>query len=440
MRSTLQLFRRRNFLFLWAASLVSQIGDWVLIAALPFYIYARTGSALATGGMFIVETLPMIALGSVAGVFVDRWNRKHILVTSDLLQCLLTALLLFVQSPRWFWVIYVVAFVQSIVAQFANPASSAVLPQITGEEQLVTANGLLSVNNNLARLVGPALGGIALVVFDLPGVVLLDAASFLGSGILLSFLVLAPAVSAAPNAEAQNTEHSLATATGLRRIWNEWTAGLRLVRRERWISVLFVVVAIAVLGDGMITVLLAPFVGKTLHANAAIFGWVLTARGLGGLMGGLLIGQANKVARPRYLIGLSALIDGLLIACIVWLSSVPATIVLIAVAGIPVIGFYVGISALLQSGVSDHYRGRIFGSYYALNALMVLPGMLFASFGGDRIGIGPILVIAGGLYVLAGLVALVFLRQLPTSTSSQPSMQERGAMDIDLPVQAQQEL
>ena len=421
MRDLLRLLRVRNFALLWTASLISQIGDWVLRVALPFHIYQQTGSALATGEMFIVETLPMIAFSSVAGVFVDRWNRKRILITTDLLQCLLTLLLIFVHSPESFWIIYAVGFAQSLVGQFANPADNAILPQVVGEEQLVAANGALSVNNNLARLIGPSLGGALLLALGLSGVVVADALSFLLSAMRLLFLTLAAATTTTVKTQR------VGATTSHRVLWREWSAGLRVITGERWLIALFTVMGIAVLGDGMFTVLSAPFVNKTLHGSADVYGWTLTARGFGGLLGGLVIGQIGKYMRPGRLIGICAMLMGALLVAMVWLSTIPATLLITVVVGMPAIGFFVSVPTLLQLGVPDAYRGRVFGSFYAVNALMVLLGMLLASGTGDLLGIRPLLFGAGCLYALAGVLALVFLArntlhalsaQLPSDTSA----------------------
>lgn len=419
MRTFVGLLRSRNFAFLWSADFISQIGDWVLLVALPFYIYQRTGSILATGGAFIAETLPMIALGSVAGVFVDRWDRKRILVVANTLQFALTLLLLFARTPQWFWVIYVVAASQAVVAQFAGPAAKAALPMIVGEERLVAANGALSVNNNLARLIGPSLGGALLVAFGLAGVVVADALSFLLAGLLLLFLSL----SAVPLAISADGE-----ATRVRDLLTEWTSGLRIIVETDWLRALFVVMGLAVLGDGMFSVLMAPFVSNVLHANAATFGWVMTARGLGGLVGGVVIGWLEKRLRLTLIIGLSAVLMGLDLAAIAWMAYVPATLALMALAGIPVIGFYVTASTLIQLGAQDAYRGRIFGSFSAVNALMMLLGMLAASATGDRLGISLTITAAAGLTVLAGVVALLFLSGAAIRPGSPPPMPEESPL------------
>ena len=129
----LKLLRQRNFSLLWIGQIISIIGDWVLFIALPFYTYSLTGSVLATGAMFIVSTLPRLLLGSVAGVFVDRWDRKRTMIMADLLRVLLIAMLLLVRSRDWLWLIYVSAFLESVVSQFFNPAKTAIIPLLVDE-------------------------------------------------------------------------------------------------------------------------------------------------------------------------------------------------------------------------------------------------------------------------------------------------------------------
>src|SRR5215510_8771728 len=116
------LLSNRNFSLLWLGQLISGLGDWLLWIALPFYIYERTGSALATGTMFIVQTLPPILFGVLAGIFVDRWDRKQTLMIADLLRFLVILLLLLAHSLDRLWLIYPVVFVETTIAQFFTPA------------------------------------------------------------------------------------------------------------------------------------------------------------------------------------------------------------------------------------------------------------------------------------------------------------------------------
>src|SRR5579884_1376706 len=103
----LALLRNRNFALLWAGSLVSQMGDWALFVALPMYVYRLTGSTLATSGAFLAELVPALLLGTVAGVFVDRWDRRVIIIVANTLLAVGLLPLLAVHSSGLIWIVYV---------------------------------------------------------------------------------------------------------------------------------------------------------------------------------------------------------------------------------------------------------------------------------------------------------------------------------------------
>src|SRR5215212_1072765 len=184
----LAVLRQRNFALLWAGGLISMLGDWLLFIALPFYIYDLTGSALATGAMFIAETLPLLLFGSIGGVFADRWDRKRTMIIADLLRAALLLLLLAVRSPEWLWAIYLVVFVQSSVGQFFNPAKGALIPQLVDESQLMPANSLNSLSVELTRLIGAPLGGALMALMGLDSVVVVDCVSFVVSALLIGLI------------------------------------------------------------------------------------------------------------------------------------------------------------------------------------------------------------------------------------------------------------
>ncbi len=156
----LAVLRRRDFGLLWLAGLVSVAGDWVLMTALPYVVYDRTGSVLATAGMVAAQLAPSIVLSSFAGVFVDRWDRRRVLVVANLLQALAVTALLLVGDGT-LWIVYVVAAAQSAFASFSLPAESALLPTLVPEVDLVAASSLNVLNNRLGRLAGVPLGASA---------------------------------------------------------------------------------------------------------------------------------------------------------------------------------------------------------------------------------------------------------------------------------------
>ena len=242
MGRVITLLRRRDFALLWFAGLISLTGDWMLAVALPVFVYQLTGSALATGGVLVANKLSALTLGSVAGVFVDRWDRTRTMVVANLVRAPVLLLLLAVDSGERIWIVYVAAAVVSAAGQFFRPAENALLPRLVGEEHLVPANALNALNDNLSRLVGPALGGLVAAWFGLGGVVVVDAASFLTAAGMIAAIGAQTRPRQGSPAEATKTEAA---------VWGEWLAGLRLVRDNAVLRVVFGVFAVASLGEGV---------------------------------------------------------------------------------------------------------------------------------------------------------------------------------------------
>jgi MFS family permease len=403
----LATLRQRNFALLWFGGLISMAGDWMLFIALPIYVYQLTGSTLATSIMFMVETVPRIVIGTVAGVFADRWERKRTMVITNVLLGLGLLPLLLVQSAEWVWVVYLVGFTQACLGQFFGPAENALLPKLVGEDRLVTANALNSLNNNLARLAGPALGGFAAGLLGLPGIVLLDSASFAVAAILIALITVTSQPARDPAVVPDGAPPWLA-------VWHEWRAGLRLIRRDRALATLIGVTAITAFGEGIFGVMIIVFVNQVLHGGALELGWLMSAQAVGGLLGGVVIGWVGRRVPPVLLLGGSAILFGvgdlLIVNAPLFFSSVLLTIVLFILVGVPGVGFSTSMQTLFQTLVADEYRGRVFGAFSTTLSLLSLAGMGFAGPAGDALGVIPVLNIQGGGYVLVGVLVLLLVR------------------------------
>lgn len=407
----LALLRQRNFALLWFGGLISMIGDWVLFVALPMHVYKLTGSALATSGTLVALVVPDILLGSVAGVFVDRWDRKRTMVVGNVLMGLSLLPLLIVDSAEWVWLAYIVAATQSIVGQFFGPAENALLPRLVGEGSLLQANALNRLNNNLGRLLGPPLGGAAAGLFGLGGVALIDTASFLIAAVLISLVTVSGKVDRVSDPDAPG-----AALARWRSIWHEWLRGLALIRQRRLLAVLFSIRGITSLGEGVFGVMFIIWFSEAVGGGAREFGLLMSAQAVGGLMGGLLAGRVGTVLSPARLYGAGLALFGLLDLALfnypLFFSGFWVGIVLMVLVGMPTVGTGAAENTMLQSGVADEYRGRIFGALGTSSALLMLTGTLVAGSLGDTIGPTTLLNIQGGAYVAAGMLALLMLPQV----------------------------
>ena len=427
----LRLLRQRSFFFLWVGQFISIIGDWVLFIALPFYTYSLTGSVMATGAMFIVSTLPRLLLGSVAGVFVDRWDRKRTMIIADLLRVLLILMLLLVKSRDWLWLIYVSACLESIVSQFFNPAKTAIIPLLVGEKDLLAANSLNGLSDALTRLIGSALGGTLMGWLGFSSVVLLDAGSFFISAIMILLIVMPTRpISSGVRPATQSTEAPGQVAKGIMGVWQDWVVGLRLVKRERLLRMLFIVLGVAFLGDSMISVLIVPLVKVLMGGGAQLLGWLMMAQGIGGLLGGLMIGQIGNRLPPRLIAALGLVVTGIVIFVILSFPHSVLVLPFMAVAGVAASAWIISSETLLQLGVSNQFRGRIFGTLGTTSALASLVGMLLASALTDLVGLVLILGISGGLYVVSGILAWLMLPRTQQFHLSQPVIVEKELSNL----------
>jgi MFS family permease len=402
----LAVLRQRDFSLLWFGGMLSVTGDLFLFIALPFFVYERTGSVLATGAMFAAETLPRLLFGSVAGVFVDRWDRKKTMVFADLSRAVVLLPLLAVAAGGPLALVYAVAFVEASVSMFFLPAKSATIPNLVAERDLTAANSLNSVGEEVPSLVGPLLGGALLGVVGLSGLVLLDVATYLASALLIS-LISAPTAATDDEPDVAPGVAVSAWANALK----EWLEGLRLIGRNRSVAVLFAVVLIAHLGEGAVTVLIIVFFRDALGGGSAEFSYFIAAYGVGGILGGLLLGWSSRLIDETHLFAMSLIANGLLLIAIYNARLLPVIVALAVLAGATVVGWFVTSQTLLQKWVPDRYLGRVFGAYEATQALTLLVGMGFAVALEGLLGVVVVLSIVGAVWSMAGVVAWSMLPQ-----------------------------
>jgi predicted MFS family arabinose efflux permease len=394
----------RDFALAWIGSLISLTGDWMLHAALPVYVFQLTGSTLATGLMIVVHVAPSLLFGSVAGVLVDRWDRKRTLVIANVIQTVGLLPLLFVTSAEWVWLVYVVAFSQATLAQVVRPAQGALLPRLVPEDDLVSANSLNALNGNLSRLVGPALGGVMVATLGLGSVALADAATFAVAALLLGMI---RTDTRPPARTAQAGDQGMLSMVG------DWLDGLRVIRGHPVLCLLFAFTAISSVGEGALFALFAPFVMQVLDGGEVGYGVIVSAQAIGGLIGSVGLAARPRIMSPARLLGLGAL--GLAVVDLVtfnYYHVVPGilpAIILFAVVGAPIAGMVVGRSTLTQTATTDAYRGRVVGAMMAVAALSSLIGAVVGGALGERVGIVTVLNIQGLGYGLAGLLVLMLL-------------------------------
>jgi predicted MFS family arabinose efflux permease len=415
----LATLRQRNFALLWTAGLISFIGDWALLATLPIYLYQRTGSTLASGGIFLTYATSHLLVGSVAGVFVDRWDRRRTMVIVTLLQALLTPVLLLGLRDDWLGIVYLVTFVEGALLAFFTPAENALLPRLVGDERLITANALNALNDNLARIAGPAVGGLLLVTWGFAGVVVVNAASFL----LAALLIAAIAVPGSPDAiSAEAGQVGSVVVAGWTGVWAEWVAGLRLIGTDPFLRTLVLIGAISALADSLNTALSVPFLLEVVGGGAGTVSLILTLRGVAGLLGGVIVARLGPLLAPARLLGGSLVAIAALFGIMINVPVLPVIVAVRLALGPPTMGWIVTSQTLQQTATEDRFRGRVFGAVGTTTSLLAIAGTGIGSGLGDLVGIVPLYNLAALLYGGAGVLALLRLRSVSELRST-----ERGS-------------
>ena len=391
--------RQRNFALLWTAGLISLIGDWAFYAAMPIFILDRTGSALQSGLVWAAIALPGIFIGPFAGVYVDRLDRRRIMLYGNIAQAIAATVLLIGGEAFGVWLAMAVLLVQASLYSVYSPAESALLPTVVDEEHLVTANALNSLNDNIARIAGPLIGAVLYAWFGIRGIALANMTSFLGSALLVSMVSLAVASRSQSGGDVAATES----------IWRSMRTGASVVWHSYVLRSLFVIELFIVLADGPLTAMLAPFVRQTLDRSNTEFGTLLSVRGVAGVLGGVLIAHIARRFRDDRMMGVCLLVIGVGVAAIAIIQNYPLTLLIMVLGGPAIVGMNTTFITMLQRNSEDRVRGRIFALLGAFSGVIFLISTVLGSVATKLMSPPTIMLISGLTYTAAGIGAFLLL-------------------------------
>ncbi len=394
----------RDFRRLYTANAISQMGDWFNVVALFSLLVELTGKGQAVAIALLTRFVPTFLAGPAAGVLADRISRRTIMVASDVLRCGLVLCLLFVRTPDQVWIAYAVVTAHSIVSAFFDPAQTATFPSLVPADDLAFAATLENSLWSVTLAAGSALGGLMLAAAGRDAAFICDAASFLGSALLIARLetpskarIDKQTLEVAEEAREPGSSTNLLGLKDLR-------DGIRYVAKNRSVRALLTVKASFGLTLGGVLVLLAFFGEKVFdRGNGAGIAILWTARGVGSFLGPFaafrLVGHDDRGLRHSI-----AWAFALLVFCYVGFALSPAigwAAAALAVANAGGSILWTSGSTILQRIVPDAIRGRVAaaemgGFMLALTASTLAIGLLL-----DR-GVHPRVLMA-----CCGLVALL---------------------------------
>jgi MFS family permease len=416
----------RDYAKLWYGQAVSAIGDTVFGTTLVLWVLQVLTRGLswapaAVSGILVAAGIAVALVGPVAGVFVDRWNRKSTMMRTEVIRAAVVAGLMgmsFVPVRDlpigvWLAAVYVVVFVLNAAGQFFSPARFATTGDVVhGEADRARAAGLAEATTSAAGILGPPIAVLLLFTVGLRWALAANAASYVVSYLAIRFLRLAPEPgSAAPDGTAEASLHA------------EFSFGLRLFARNRFLVTLLTVTMICQCGTGAISALNVFFVTRDLHASSRLFGVAETAMGVGFIVGALAAGRMVRWIGARALIWSGLLVTGVLAAGYALQRSFPAGLVMLAVYAMPIAMLNTAVAPLLLDAAPREYLGRVMAVFTPVNQFASMLSVLIsgwlastvlrsfrASFAGVTLNsVSLLFVVAGGLIFASGIRAFAAL-------------------------------
>jgi len=389
--SYLRLLRaNRNFRLLFAAQVISELGDWFYTLAVYSLLLELThGKAESVGLAAVLQVLPGTFLSPTAGVLNDRLSRKAIMIGADLARFFIVLGMLFVRTPGMVWLVYPLLLLETIAVAFFEPAHSAVIPNMVEAPDVLTANALSSIAWSFCLAAGASIGGAVAALLGRDTVFVLNAFSFLASAWLIRRLAF----------HEQHTAGHGPLRAGDLFDFRPVLEGFRYIRGN---PTLFATVFVK-LGGGLLgaNLVLLPILGERVFpvraagmdaAKGGLLGMSLLmgARGVGALVGPVIAGQwaGDREARLR-----RGILMGFLLACggYVWLGAAGAlalACLAIALAHSGGSTNWVFSTTLLQMHSDDRFRGRVFAADFGLCMLGVSASSYFAGVAID-LGVNP---------------------------------------------------
>lgn len=388
--SPFAVFRKPVFTRLWLAQLISTIGDSFTMIASGILIYQKTGSALSVGLMLMATSLPTLLIGMIAGVFVDRLDRKKIMLVADILRGVLVLLIPFLVQYNVTWM-YIIVFLASAISTFFLPAYDSVIPEVASDEELTAANSMIAISSFGSTAVGFAASGL-LAAYSLNLAFYIDSLTFFISAFLIMGIKIAPT-----KIEEQT---SVAVVAKNLQIGLKYLFGSGILRSLILIGIVYSFVV------GLGNTLLLPFATDALKATTFEYGLQEGLTSVGFVIGSLLMAKyADRLREGLWVIyGLFGM--GLCYLAYSYSTTVPVAIFVITISGLLNSPFAVARRTLLQRNTDREMRGRVFGASMTISNVMMLLGMAAAGLA-DFYGPRMMMQVTAVLNLVAGGVALL---------------------------------
>ena len=402
-----------NFRNLWLGQIISLLGDWFNLIASAALVVELTQSGFAVGGLFVVRMLAPFLISPIAGVAADRYNRKHILILTDILRAIIVLGFLWVREPHHIWLLYTLTAIQLALSGFFFPTRTAILPDIVSSPELGAANALSSTTWSVMLALGAALGGIVAGTWGICPAFAIDSLTFVVSTIFVVQI------------QYDAADHLDASDKTVRSALHEYLDGLRYLVHHLDVLVMALHKAVGALfftsGLQVIQVVIAESIFPIGEGGGISLGLMFGIAGVGTGIGPIV---ARRFTRDRVRSLQVAILLGYLLSSLGLLVTAPllnfeTVLVGILFRGIGGGMLWVFSTQLLLLSVSDPFRGRVFSTEFATFTLMSAAGVALVGGGLDSsLGLSGVLWWITGLSVIPSALWGLWLMTAKSPSSS----------------------
>jgi len=396
--SARDVLRIPDFRRLFIGQTISDFGDAMTSLALLLVVYKLTDSTAALALMAICLALPQVTVGVIAGVYVDRWDRRRVMLVSDLLRAAIVLGFVFVQSTDTLWLLYVLALTQAAIGTFFTPARTALIPSIVNSDGLLPANSLSQAGRLIAGVLGTGAAGVIVGLFAVTWpVFVVDSLTFLVS--FLFVLRISATAEVARKASAARTSVLRGVAEGM-----------QVVGRSRLLTGALISAGVVMLGLGAINVLFVPLLINELQVPATWFGAIDLAQTSSMILSAIVLaGVLGRFGVTRVITwGMAGV--AVIIGLLAGVTAVWQVLVLLFVIGWLVTPLQAALTTIIQTEAAEQVRGRVAALVSTVTTTASVVSMAIAGIFGDLIGVRGVFLAGAAVVALAAVSAFVLFR------------------------------
>lgn len=387
---------KKVFAIIWTGQFLSILSSTIINFGVILWISIETNSGEMLAWAAIAGMLPQALLGPVSGVFIDRWNRKLVMILADsfIAFCTFILAVLFWADVAEMWHIFILLALRSVGSAFHSPAMQASVPLLALQEQLARIAGIDQIIFSIGNIAGPALGALFISIWNMEYVLLLDVAGAAIACISLLFVHI-------PNPERKTEE--------VKNLFNEMKEGITVILKNRGLSWVFLFSMLVMFFIMPVSVLFPLMTLNHFEGDAFQVSLIEALWGVGSLVGGMIMGARIYKINKVILVNLMYIVIGI---TFFWSGMLPSSgfvifAILTTIGGIAGAVYHSSFTAIIQTNIDPSALGRVFSMYFTVGLIPSLVGLIGVGFFSDYLGLARTFILCGLIIIGIGAVSFI---------------------------------